>query len=89
MEKLTIILQELEKGKISADNAEEQVLRLFGVRRSVSHKERDEQERQQYLKDAKDHWNARRKLDAVKCVRYAYEYSDLKQALQYCEKHFC
>lgn len=31
MEKLTIILQELEQGKISADNAEEQVLRLLGV----------------------------------------------------------
>lgn len=31
MEKLTIILKELEQGKISADNAEEQVLRLFNV----------------------------------------------------------
>jgi hypothetical protein len=31
MEKLTEILKDLEQGKISADNAEEQVLRLFSV----------------------------------------------------------
>jgi len=31
MEKLTDILKDLEQGKISADNAEEQVLRLFSV----------------------------------------------------------
>ena len=89
MEKLTEILKDLEQGKISADNAEEQVLRLFGVSINLSQKEREEQERQQFLKDAREHWNARRKLDAVKCVRYAYEYLDLRQAVQYCEKHFC
>jgi hypothetical protein len=31
MEKLTEILKDLEQGRISADNAEEQVLRLFSV----------------------------------------------------------
>lgn len=31
MEKLSEILKDLEQGKISADNAEEQVLRLFNV----------------------------------------------------------
>ena len=31
MEKLTEILKDLEQGKISADNAEGQVLRLFSV----------------------------------------------------------
>ena len=31
MEKLTEILKDLEQGKISADNAEAKVLRLFGV----------------------------------------------------------
>jgi NCAIR mutase (PurE)-related protein len=31
MEKLSEIMKDLEQGKISADNAEEQVLRLFSV----------------------------------------------------------
>ena len=35
MEKLTQILHELQDGKISADNAEEQVLRLFAVMPSL------------------------------------------------------
>lgn len=88
MEKLTIILQELEQGKISADNAEEQVLRLFGVSRSVSHKEREEIERQQWLKSAEAEWKKGSKLNAVKYVRYAYDYLDIMNAKVYCEKHF-
>lgn len=35
MKNLTEILQELEKGKISADHAESEVLRLFSVMKSV------------------------------------------------------
>jgi len=38
MEKLTEILKDLEQGKISADNAEAKVLRLFDIRRSDSPK---------------------------------------------------
>lgn len=88
MEKLTIILQELEQGRISAVNAEEQVLRLFGGGRSVSHKEREEIERQQWLKSAEAEWKTGSKLSAVKYVRYAYDYLDLMNAKAYCEKHF-
>ena len=35
MEELTIILQDLEQGKISVDDAEQQVLDLFAVSSSV------------------------------------------------------
>lgn len=35
MEKLAEILKDLEQGKISADHAESQVLRLFGVSGSL------------------------------------------------------
>lgn len=44
MEKLTEILKDLEQGKISADNAESKILRLFNVIKSVCRmceKERD------------------------------------------------
>lgn len=88
MQKLPQILKDLEQGKISADWAEDAILDLFNVSSNASHKEQEEKECQQFLKEAKEYWNKGEKINAVKYVRYAYNYLSLQDGLRYCEKHF-
>lgn len=87
MEKLSAILKEVEQGKISADHANEQILELFGINQGMSNEER-EKEREAFLAEAKHDWRAGRKHNAVRCVRYAFEWMDLLDAKRYCEKNF-